>query len=493
MSSNSSSTRLVYEKEGTATLSTPKLLARLFAVSFLVHVFIVLIFIHQPIALDDMFQYDMLARSLKEGNGFRWYSRADMETLSPYYSQFLEIDLLSFPEQGLETSFRAPGYPFFLAFLYTWVPASFRFILARLVQAILAAALAPLAAFWGLQAGFSRKVSALSAIGISLYPILLFYPIGLASENLYIVLGMLSVVSIYLSTKKKSLGWVLLAGVLSGATMLTRSIFAFAVLFSGIWLACFNPHRKKAGFLFLLTAFGICVPWSIRNSLLMDKPAFVENSAGYNLFIGYHPEGDGGFVSRIAILPMDILDDGERDRICLRQAIDFIKQNPLESARRIFVRLAKFIGPEDREFFFFYSNNLLGEIKQPWLALIYLLLVIPWGFTLVFGAIGLGQMRDQKLVLLVILFLLGYALPHFFIIAEPRFHLAWVPILAPFTAHGWVNWKKIQWDQVRERKSRVVWVSLTVIGLIFVSGFMMNISSLVAIMNAGGNRLFFSY
>lgn len=493
MSSNSSSTRLVYEKVGTDSLSTPKLLVQLFAISFLVHVFIVLIFIHQPIALDDMYQYDMLARSLKEGNGFRWYSRADMETLSPYYSQFLEIDLLSFPEGGLETSFRAPGYPFFLAFLYTWVPASSRFILARLVQAMLAGALAPLAAFLGLQAGFSRKVCVLSAIGISLYPILLFYPIGLASENLYILLGMLSVISIYLSTKKKSLGWVLLAGVLSGATMLTRSIFAFAVLFCGVWLACFNPHRKKAGVLFLLTAFGICIPWSIRNSLLMDKPAFVENSAGYNLFIGYHPEGDGGFVSRIAILPMNILDDGERDRICLRQAVKYVRQNPLESVRRVFVRLAKFIGPEDREFFFFYSNNLLGEIKQPWLIFLYLLLIIPWGFTLVFGVMGLGQMRDQKLVLLVILFLLGYALPHFFIIAEPRFHLAWVPILMPFAIHGWNTRGRIYWKQVSQRKQWVVIASSSLIILMVLASFAMNYSSLMAIMRVGGNRLFFSY
>lgn len=30
------------------------------------------------IGLDDMFQYDMLARSIASGNGFRWYAEDDL-------------------------------------------------------------------------------------------------------------------------------------------------------------------------------------------------------------------------------------------------------------------------------------------------------------------------------------------------------------------------------------------------------------------------------
>lgn len=493
MDSPSNSTRLEHFKSNIGGLSFQKLLILLFIGSFLIHVIIIIIFINQPIALDDMFQYDMLARSLKDGNGFRWYSKADVEILRPYYSQFLDIDHLPFPVNGLETAFRAPGYPFFLALLYLFVPESFRFILARLVQAGLAAVLAPLAALLSHQVGFSRKVSVLSAVGISFYPILLFYPIGLASENLYILLGFLSVISIHLSTKKKSWGWVILAGLLCGTTMFTRSIFAVFTALSGLWLYRFSPLKKKASLIFLLTAFGLCLPWSIRNSIIMRKPAFVENSIGYNLFIGYHPEGDGGFVSQIAILPMNILDDGERERFCMQQAVEFIRQNPIESARRIFARLVKFIGPEDREFFYFYSNNLVGAIPQPWLALIYSLLVIPWGSTLIFGTIGLWQMRDRKVILLVILFLLGYGLPHLFIIAEPRFHLAWVPVLIPFAIYGWESRSKIHWKPFLRREILILIGLLLLISLIFISGFVMNFPRLISILSDGGNKLYFSY
>ena len=230
MDSASVSTRLEHLQNNIGEIAFHKQLIFTFLGSFFLHLIVVMVLINQPIALDDMFQYDMLARSLKEGNGFRWYSKSDVEILRPYYSQFLDIDHLAFPEKGLPTAFRAPGYPFFLALLYNFVPNSFRFVVARIAQAALAAVLAPATAFLGHQIGLPRTAYLLSAIGISLYPILLFYPIGLASENLYILLGTLSVVSIYLSTQKQSPGWVILAGLLCGTTMLSRSIFAMSTI-----------------------------------------------------------------------------------------------------------------------------------------------------------------------------------------------------------------------------------------------------------------------
>ena len=178
MSSTSVFTRLKILKITLGELSFPKLLTLLFIGSFLFHLIPVSIFINQPIALDDMFQYDMLARSLKEGNGFHWYSKADVEVLRPYYSQFLDIDHLPFPAEGLETTFRAPGYPFFLALFYLLVPESFRFILARLVRSVWRPLLLQLTALFCHQIGFPKKVGILSAVGMSFYPILLFYPSG---------------------------------------------------------------------------------------------------------------------------------------------------------------------------------------------------------------------------------------------------------------------------------------------------------------------------
>jgi hypothetical protein len=493
MNSTSISTRLEKAQTFVKEISTLQLLSVLFLGSLLLHLAVVRPFLNYPIALDDMFQYDMLARSLRAGNGFRWYSTADVEILRPYYAQFLDLDHLSFPDQGIPTTFRAPGYPVFLAILYLFVPDALRFGFTRLVQAGLIAALAPLTALLSLQIGFSRKVSLVSGIAISLYPILLFYPIGLASENLYIVLGLSSLVLILISSKKEGWKWLLLAGLLSGLTLLTRSIFTGAILLAGIWISRYHPYKKKAALIFLLTAFGICLPWSIRNSILMRQPAFVENSAGYNLFIGYHPEGDGGFVSRIAILPMNILDDGERDRYCRQQAIAFIQQNPVEAARRIWVRWVKFIGPEDREFFYFYSNNLVGPIASPGLVILYSLLIIPWGITLILGMKGITQVNEHPSRLLVVLFLLGYGLPHLLIIAEPRFHLAWVPILIPFAARGFEQPLKVQGWKVTHWKTILSYIAFILITSALIVGFLLNLAKLVALLSEGGNQLYFSY
>src|SRR5512138_2042094 len=101
------------------------------------------------IGLDDMFQYDMLARSLASGNGFRWYAREDLNQLA----SFVNFDLSSVkeydPVRGIPTSFRAPLYPTFLAIVYFFSGTGFaRFFAARLTQAILLGApLAPLT-YW---------------------------------------------------------------------------------------------------------------------------------------------------------------------------------------------------------------------------------------------------------------------------------------------------------------------------------------------------------
>src|SRR4030095_9761171 len=101
------------------------------------------------IGLDDMFQYDMLARSLASGNGFRWYAKEDLNQLAP----FVNFDLSTVKEydslRGIPTSFRAPLYPTFLAIIYFFSGTGFsRFSAARLTQAIfLGSPLAPLTYF----------------------------------------------------------------------------------------------------------------------------------------------------------------------------------------------------------------------------------------------------------------------------------------------------------------------------------------------------------
>src|SRR6266540_5856722 len=157
------------------------------------------------IGLDDMFQYDMLARSLASGNGFRWYAQEDLNQLAP----FVNFDLSSVQEydpiRGIPTSFRAPLYPTFLAIVYFFSGTGFsRFFAARLAQAIfLGAPLAPLTYLVskklcpplrvGEGSGLrSERAARISAWVVACYPMLLVYPLGLGTENPFFVLLLIS-------------------------------------------------------------------------------------------------------------------------------------------------------------------------------------------------------------------------------------------------------------------------------------------------------------
>ena len=134
------------ESPGTArSLVTPARLV--FGLALLVRLTAVLAGRHLGIGLDDMFQYDMLARSLATGQGFRWYAAADVALIQRY----LDFDPTTHPDydpRGLPTSFRAPLYPAFLAVLYGPAGPEARWFAARLAQAVVGALAAPLTGPW---------------------------------------------------------------------------------------------------------------------------------------------------------------------------------------------------------------------------------------------------------------------------------------------------------------------------------------------------------
>ncbi len=469
-------------------------LAALWLIAFIPHLAIALTFLYFPIALDDMFQYDMLARSLVEGRGYRWYSQGDVQTLKPYLEQFLDVDGMQVPPEGLTTTFRAPGYPIFLAAIYRFVPTVERVAAARLAQAALLALLAPASALIAVKLGGNRKTAIASGLGMAFYPILLLYTAGLASENLFIPLVALGVLAVIGAVERPGVLRAALAGLLLGAAMLTRSIIAPFVLLAALWIWRTGRSRRQA-LVFLAVAFGLCLPWAVRNSLIMGRPSFVETGMGYNLYIGYHPEGNGGFVSSIAIPPLTILDDAARDRDCTQQAIAFIGADPLGSAWKVLQRGAYFFGVEDREVMFFYSNNFFGAIPQPWLALAYLWIVLPWVVSGLLALLGLGGAPARPAARLLLMLIAAYALPHLLIIAEPRFHLALVPVVIPLAAVGWSQRKRL-FERLLAGRDLGAWalrLSPLLLVLFWIWGIGLHWQQLLILLGPDGNHARWAY
>lgn len=57
---------------------------KIYFVALVLRLIPILLTMNLGIGLDDMFQYDMLARSLASGHGFRWYAQEDLKLLEPY-------------------------------------------------------------------------------------------------------------------------------------------------------------------------------------------------------------------------------------------------------------------------------------------------------------------------------------------------------------------------------------------------------------------------
>src|SRR5215216_413214 len=211
---------------------------RVFIIALVLRLLPVLLARNLGIGLDDMFQYDMLARSLASGNGFRWYAQEDLNQLAA----FVHFDLSTVkeydPVRGIPTSFRAPLYPVFLAVVYFFSGTGFaRFFAARLAQAIfLGTPLAPLT-YWVAQrlfplASFKKeargkndeKAARIAAWIVACYPMLLVYPLGLGTENLFFVLLLISFLFLLLTIELPLPSYFLLSGFFLGLTALTRSV-----------------------------------------------------------------------------------------------------------------------------------------------------------------------------------------------------------------------------------------------------------------------------
>jgi 4-amino-4-deoxy-L-arabinose transferase-like glycosyltransferase len=463
-----------------------------------------LVFLPAPISVDDMYQYDMLARSLASGNGYRWYARADVEFLQPYLEAYygFTLPVEQVPVEGYRTVFRAPGYPFFLAAVYAVSGLMHRFAAARLAQAAIGALLAPLTALLALRLGLTRRPALLAGGAVALYPILVFYPLALASENLFIVLLLAGTIVLLKAIDEQHAATSAGAGLLLGLATLTRStmILLLPLGAAALWartgsLAQARRRRWRNALAFTLAACLTVVPWALRNSLVVGRPDFIENSLGYNLFVSYHPQGNGGFAFNVAGIPLRILDDNSRDRWSMQQAAGFIRAAPARAALLVPRRLIYFWGLEDREMLFFYTNGKLGAFPQPWLGLAYLLLILPLVITGLAAPFGIALTPAHRRLMLG-LFAAGM-LPHLVILAEPRFHLPLVPFLVAYAAAAWTQPGLAARIRLGWRRREAAWIAASAAGVLLIAIWITHLwgewPQLAAAMGPGGNSLYFAW
>jgi hypothetical protein len=246
----------------------------------------------------------------------------------------------------------------------------------------------------------------------------------------------------------------------------------------------------------LVSVLAFTVPWSVRNTQLHGKFTFVENAMGYSLYMGYHPDTEGRFEFGPSVDLMPYLDDGERNSIGMEKAIGFIRQAPERVPTLMLRKLGYFFGLERRALTYFYSNDFLGYLPQPYISTLFILFTLPFVLLVLSATLALAGMVWHKAHILVAAFILSYLVPHLLILAEPRFHLTIVPILAVFAAYCWVERRQVWAAMVIHGSRWKLVVALVVVGfLLFNWGFELwsDSEKLSLLFGPEGNKTYFSY
>jgi hypothetical protein len=460
------------------------------------------------IGLDDMFQYDMLARSLVAGNGFRWYAPADAAQLAPYLG--LEFEALGLDPRGILTTFRAPLYPAFLALVYSaFGTGPGRFFPARLIQAGLGAILAPMTFYAGLRLlhgprwsrGASLRASRIAALAVAVYPGLIAFPLALATENLFLplvlaaVLALLALVPVpgaaHGTAPPAAREFVLAigAGILLALAALTRSVILPFCAAAVLWLWLTNKQPRLA-ILCALSMICTIAPWIYRNTLVSGHVTGIETSMGYNLYLGYHPDSTGTFTFGPSLDLLSILDDRVREQAGIAGAFEFIREDPGRFPYLALRRLGHFFDLEWRAVSYFYSNGLVGQIPLLGLVAILVLFSAPFMWVVASAALGAATLSPDPSTGLLALLMGAYLLPHVLILSEERFHLLLIPFFAVLAAAAWTA-------GVRElKKQRWIWLALAAVGLLLVNWTAQLARSwptLVRLLGPGGHRLYLPY
>lgn len=218
-------------------------------------------------------------------------------------------------------SFRAPGYPLFLAGLYA-VAGSWP--LALFLQVVLLAS-APLL-LYALVRPYDERAALWGALVFALEPLRLFYSASVLSDALFVCALLGSLLLFMRGIDRGSLGMLGAAGAVLGFGILVRPIaILLPVLFAGY--AAWALPRKRLALVPLLAALIIVAPWAMRNQAhfgsyqLSSVGAY--NLAVYNapVYAAYRPSQEAraaleAFAARQASLP-------EHERTSLARAGEF--------------------------------------------------------------------------------------------------------------------------------------------------------------------------
>ncbi len=362
-------------------------------------------------------------------------------------------EILSGNFWGSEVFFRAPLYPYLLAFLYKLGGSSIGFV--SLVQHLIGSLTCVLVYLLSREF-FSRNVSLLAGLFAALYWPFIYYEGELLIVTLILFLDLLLLWCLAIALKRWDLRYFLAAGLLLGLSAIARPSILVMVLVLPIVIrygaTARREQRPKPRWmgetaLVLAGAAIVILPVIIRNYVIGRDIVPIASQGGVNFFIGNNPESDG----RTAVVPgtrpdwwggyYDTIERAERDmgrklkpsevsNYYFRKGFEFIFSSPGQAARLFLRKFYLFWSAGERSnnkyIYFFWHLSGMGRIPLPGFWLITPLAIL--------GGVLLWRQRAR--LALLYLFVVSYMLGVVAFFVNARFRLPVVPVLIVFAAYG---------------------------------------------------------
>ena len=217
---------------------------------------------------------------------FEWYRLMAADLLEQH--QLVDHPLFGTPQPS---ALRVPAYPVFLA-VAMLVSRSGAWL--SIVNVVLSTLLVPLVAWLARVLAFEPAAALTAAVLVAINPTFVFFSPVLASEHLFVVFLVLSLI---VGTGARTRSQFAVAGLLFGAAVLTRpdALFYMPVLAGVVWLRS-GSVRPIAPAILMLAAALVVAPWYVRNRVVVGPGAGLSTAGGLNFYYahndhqyGWHP------------------------------------------------------------------------------------------------------------------------------------------------------------------------------------------------------------
>lgn len=303
-------------------LSDKKLLGIIFLLALVIRIGFILTMDNTVDVWGDW--WDELGWKIAQGQGF-WVTNPYFPDGIPFYS------------------WRAPGFPLFLAVIYKIFGHSF--LSAKIGLAVLSALSCILLYLLG-KILINKKTGIVCAAIYAFYPAAIFWCGYLAPETLtsFLFIGIMLILA---SNIRKNYPLIVAGGLVFGYAILTRSISL--VFFPAFLIYFFIRSSLKSAIrislLFLVGTFLIFAPWVIRNYRIHHRFVPVSTEGGIVFFIAnneYSLSQESGFYHAENVGDFRGLSEAEIDRKLYKTTIEFIKKNPRTYVKLVLDRFIRF-------------------------------------------------------------------------------------------------------------------------------------------------------